>query len=255
MTHAPVAPGAQPPAVRGAACACLLVAAGTAATLALLPFEGIRAPVAGLVVLGAIAAVLLGRLADFHPHPRFGLANAVTLVRAGATAILVALAVEPARLAAPGAAWGALGLALAVLALDGIDGWLARRQGLASAFGARFDMEIDALLILALAGLAVGLGKAGPWILASGLLRYAFIAAGWLVPTLAAPLPPSARRKAVCVLQIVALSLLLAPPLVPPASSALAAAALAALVASFAADIVRLVRPVEPRLPGRGRRC
>ena len=39
-----------------------------------------------------------------------------------------------------------------LLALDGLDGWAARRQGLVSAFGARFDMEVDALLILALAG-------------------------------------------------------------------------------------------------------
>ena len=39
-------------------------------------------------------------------------------------------------------------------ALDGVDGWLARRSGIASAFGARFDMEIDALLILVLAVLA-----------------------------------------------------------------------------------------------------
>jgi phosphatidylglycerophosphate synthase len=38
-----------------------------------------------------------------------------------------------------------------LLALDGLDGWLARRFGLASAYGARFDMEVDGFLILVLA--------------------------------------------------------------------------------------------------------
>ena len=62
--------------------------------------------------------------------------------------------------------------------LDGVDGWLARRHRIASAFGARFDMEIDALLILALSVLAWRHEKAGAWVVASGLLRYAFVAAG-----------------------------------------------------------------------------
>ena len=103
-------------------------------------------------------------------------------------------------------------------------------------------METDALLILALAALALGLGKAGPWVLGLGLLRYAFVFAGWLVPALARPLPPSDRRRAVCALQVAALGLLLAPPLVPPLSAALAAAAFAALLASFAIDVAWLLR-------------
>ena len=41
-------------------------------------------------------------------------------------------------------------LAIAVTVLDGADGWLARRSGVSSAFGARFDGEVDAFLILAL---------------------------------------------------------------------------------------------------------
>ena len=40
-----------------------------------------------------------------------------------------------------------------------------------SAFGARFDMETDALLILALSVLVWRHAKAGAWVLASGLLR------------------------------------------------------------------------------------
>jgi phosphatidylglycerophosphate synthase len=233
-------PGGRPRPPRGAAVGLAAIVVLTAAALAALPFAGRLAPAAGLLALAATGAVVLDRLATFHPHPRFGLGNAVTAVRAGGTAVFVALALEPG-LVAGRAAWTALGLALALLALDGVDGWLARRQGLASAFGARFDMEVDALLVLALAALAFGLGKAGGWVLAIGLMRYAFVAAGRLVPALAAPLPPSARRRAVCAFQIGALALLLAPPVAPPLSAMLAAAALAALAGSFAADVARLL--------------
>ena len=66
-------------------------------------------------------------------------------------------------------------------------------------------MEVDALLIMVLAILAWQHGKAGAWVLLSGLLRYAFVAAGWLAPWIARPLPPSRRRQTICVVQIAAL--------------------------------------------------
>jgi phosphatidylglycerophosphate synthase len=146
---------------------------------------------------------------------------------------------EPA--VAPVAA-AATGIAATVVMLDGADGWLARRSGIASDFGARFDMEIDALLIMALAILAWQHGKAGSWVLLSGLLRYAFVAAGWLAPWLAAPLPPSRRRQAVCVVQIAGLFVAVSPMVTPPPSAIVAAAALLALAGSFLVDIVWLWR-------------
>ena len=91
--------------------------------------------------------------------------------------------------------------------LDGVDGWLARRTGMASAFGARFDMEIDALLIQVLADPGVAVRQGRPWVLLSGLLRYIFVAAGWVLPWMRAPLFPSRRRKAICVVQIAGLIL------------------------------------------------
>ena len=66
---------------------------------------------------------------------------------------------------------------------------------MASAFGARFDMETDALLIQVLAILAWQYGKAGPWVLVSGLLRYLFVAAGWVWPWMREPLFPSRPPK------------------------------------------------------------
>jgi len=171
--------------------------------------------------------------------PKFGAANAVTLARAAIATLLAAvLGTAPT----PALAWVLVGLGTAGVALDGVDGALARRRGEASDFGARFDMETDALLILVLAALVWQHGKAGPWILAAGLMRYLFVAASWALPWLGASLPPSRRRQAVCVIQIVSLLGALAPLVVPPWSVALALAGLAALVWSFAVDVLWLAR-------------
>ena len=56
---------------------------------------------------------------------------------------------------------------------------MARARGETSAFGARFDMETDAALLLALSLAVPALGVAGWWVLAIGGLRYAYVAAGW----------------------------------------------------------------------------
>ena len=57
-------------------------------------------------------------------------------------------------------------LAAVALALDAVDGWVARRTGTATALGARFDGEVDAFLILALSvyvapGTARGCSRSG----------------------------------------------------------------------------------------------
>lgn len=215
-----------------------MVGAGVAVALARLPFAGLVAPAIGIGCFALAAALVLGRVGRFHPHPRFGVANAITLARAGGASVLAALALEPA--VAGAAAWATAGAAGGLLALDGLDGHAARRQGLASDFGARFDMEVDAALILVLAALAVGIGKAGPWVLGIGLMRYGFVLAGKVWPAIARPLPPSRRRSAVCGLQVAVLGVILTPAVGPPFSGALAFAALLALALSFAADVLRL---------------
>jgi phosphatidylglycerophosphate synthase len=138
--------------------------------------------------------------------------------------------------------WIAVTLALVGLALDGVDGALARRRSEATRFGARFDMETDALLIVALCALAWQLGKTGPWIMLAGALRYLFVAAGRALPWLARELPPSRRRQTVCVVQIASLILCLLPPLTSPASQVVALLGLVLLAASFAADVAWLAR-------------
>jgi phosphatidylglycerophosphate synthase len=199
---------------------------------------------ASIVLYLVVAACIITRIAASHPHEAFGAANAVTLMRAGLVALIAATLFAPAPSGDAALLIG--GLAFVILALDGVDGWLARRTGLASTFGARFDLEIDALFVLVLSALAFAHDKAGAWVLMIGAMRYAFFFAGRLTPKLEAPLPESMRRKAVCVVQIAALGLLLLPQIQPPHSVWIAATALALLTWSFAVDIRHLLRqPVE----------
>jgi phosphatidylglycerophosphate synthase len=132
--------------------------------------------------------------------------------------------------------------AILVTVLDGVDGWVARRTGAVTAFGARFDMEVDAALILILSVLAWRYGKAGAWVILSGLLRYIFVVAGWRWTSLDRPLFPSRRRQTVCVVQAVGLIVTVSPIATPPLSSAIAAMALAALCVSFGIDVIWLLR-------------
>lgn len=212
---------------------------------------GLDYTVKALLVFAA-AAWLVWRGLGAHPHARFGPANRVTLVRLGAMTLMAALvgeALPRAPLDAMPAAAGWLVIAATLTALlDAVDGALARRSGLASAFGARFDMETDAAFTLVLCALVVQAGQAGPWILASGLMRYAFVAAAFVWPWLNGPLAPSKRRQTVCVVQITTLIVCLGPIVPPLLASTLAAISLALLTLSFAIDVRSLARqrPTPP---------
>jgi phosphatidylglycerophosphate synthase len=197
--------------------------------------------VLAVFAMGAVL-VLIG-IRKYHPFASFGAANQVTVARGALVALLAGLLGESSGTAVPAFAVAA---ASAVAVLDGLDGALARRGRMASDFGARFDMEIDALLIMVLAVLAWQFGKTGAWVLASGLLRYVFVAAGIALPWLRHPLAPSQRRKAVAVLQMITLIVTLAP-FVPPATAAsVAVVGLGALVLSFAVDIHWLFQRATP---------
>ncbi|HUS21253.1 MAG TPA: CDP-alcohol phosphatidyltransferase family protein, partial [Aeromicrobium sp.] len=78
------------------------------------------------------------------------------------------------------------------LALDLVDGYVARRTGTESAFGARFDLEVDAFLIAVLSIHVAG--AFGWWVLLIGAMRYLYVGAARLLPWLRRPLP--SRRSA-----------------------------------------------------------
>ena len=244
MTYRPAVGRSLPGPGRGETLLSILtVAALTAALGGALAGQGgwpgryVLAGWLAYAVLGCVVAIASGLALE---RARFGLANQVTLLRAG----LVCLAGGAllASGAAPVAGWSLAGLIAAALGLDALDGWLARRLGLISAFGARFDVEIDALLLLIVSMLVWQAGRVDAWVLAIGLLRYGFVLAGRILPWLRAPLPPSRRRKAICAQQGVTLLLCLLPPVTATLAGAAAALALAALILSFALDIHWLAR-------------
>jgi phosphatidylglycerophosphate synthase len=176
-----------------------------------------------------------------------GPANRVTLARAVLVGAVAALAADSVTRAAPVTV--VVTLSGIALLLDAVDGQVARRTRSTSALGARFDMEVDAFLILALCLVLVR--PFGPWVLAIGAMRYAFVAAGRLVPWLTAPLPPRFSRKVVAAVQGVVLVVVVADVLAPRLAIAVLQAALVLLSWSFARDLVWLARsrdlPVLPR--------
>jgi phosphatidylglycerophosphate synthase len=198
-----------------------------------------------LIVYTAGAVLVLIGLPKHHPFSSFGAANQVTLVRGGLVALLAGLIGETADIALAALVTA---VATGVAVLDGVDGWLARRTSLSSPFGARFDMETDALLIMVLAVLAWQFGKAGVWVLGSGLLRYLFLAAGRALPVLRHPLPPSRRRKHIAVVQIVALIVTVAPFVPAALSVPVAAVALGLLTLSFLVDVLWLLARNEANI-------
>ena len=234
MTHDPLR--------ASAAATDLLVLAGLAA-IAVSARAGLPLaagyPLKAIGCFAVVALLAMARLRDYHPFDRFGPANQITTVRAGLAALVVGLIGEPGTV---GIAASVIALSLLVTLLDGVDGWLARRTRMASAFGARFDMEVDSVLILALAILAWQYGKAGPWVVLSGLLRYLFVAAGLAWSWMERPLPSTMRGKAICVVQIVVLLVVVLPAVGPPISAAVAALGLLALSYSFLSDTVWLWR-------------
>ena len=76
--------------------------------------------------------------------------------------------------------------------------------------------------------------------IACGLMRYGFVAAGWILPWMAGPLRSTIRGKSVAIGQFVGLGVALLPVVPVPISDIVAAITLATLVWSFAVDIAWL---------------
>ncbi|MFJ4326479.1 CDP-alcohol phosphatidyltransferase family protein [Streptomyces tricolor] len=163
----------------------------------------------------------------------FGPANRVTLGRSTLVGGVTALVADSFASAPPVTLLVAL-TAVALL-LDGVDGKVARRTGTSSALGARFDMEVDAFLILVLSVYVSA--QLGPWVLLIGGMRYGFVAAARVAPWLTAPLPPSFARKTVAAIQGVCLLVAGADLLPRPANLAIVLLALGSLVWSFGRDV------------------
>lgn len=195
---------------------------------------GLR-PAAWAVAVGAqlVVVVLFGRGLVRHRSCGLGPANLVTLSRAVLTCAVAGLAVQSFREAIPSRTVVLLsGLALA---LDAVDGWVARRTRGATELGARFDMETDALLILALSGYVAG--AVGWWVLLIGLARYLLLGAQRVWPSLRGPVAPRSARKVIAAIQGVVLVVAASGLLPRSVTIATLAGALALLVVSFAGEV------------------
>ncbi|MFC7549918.1 CDP-alcohol phosphatidyltransferase family protein [Plantactinospora sp. GCM10030261] len=202
----------------------LAVLAGTAG---LSPGGWVAGLACGLVVCGALAHAL-----HRSGTRTLGPANSVTLSRAMLVGAVAALTVAPQDGTAPVAPLATI--AGVALALDWVDGQVARRTGSSSALGARFDMEIDSLLVLLLAAYVAR--SSGGWVLAIGLMRYAFLAASWALPWMRAELPPRQWRKVVAATQGIVLLVAACGVLPATLTTVLLAASLTVLVESFGRD-------------------
>ena len=213
-----------------------LTVLGAAGVAALRAIDGLPAMgwLAALAYLTASNALLLGALRRRHSS-RLGWANVVTATRSVLVAIIAGLVA--ASFFAPISVPLLIGLIVPALALDAVDGWVARRTGTITELGARFDMEVDAFLLLLLSVYVAPI--LGPWVLAIGLMRYVFVAAGWMLPWLRLQLSPRYWRKVVTAVQGIALTLA-ASGLVPELAGLIVGVALVMLVESFGRDVVWL---------------
>ena len=173
------------PEQAAAASAQLLLLAGLVAAFGLGPVGVL----AGVVYAGGLLGLLSAAM-QRAGRPALGPADFVTLARALLVGGVTALVAEDLLIGwTPGPVLVAL--AAVALVLDAVDGKVARHTGTVSPVGARFDMEVDAWLILVLSVYVAGI--VGPWVLAIGAMRYAFVAASWALPWLSRWWPPLSR--------------------------------------------------------------
>lgn len=91
---------------------------------------------------------------------RFPLANTITVGRLGLLAVCVALLYT----GHPPHLWWATGLTVVLIALDGVDGIVARRRGEASVLGSVLDIAIDRVVENVYWVAFVGLGLIPVWV-------------------------------------------------------------------------------------------
>ncbi len=193
-----------------------------------------------LALLGVYAAVTWPRRSAGVVRGGLGPANAITLARAVLVLLLAgwAMSPEPPLPEAPSLLLGTV--MMVTFGLDGLDGLVARLTNTASEFGANLDMELDAIVVFVYGALAWKAGVCGPWILLGGLWRYLFVAAGWWLPWMRAPLDDFPPRRVACGLLVGGLSLAVALP--QPLALGVAGSAFAVLTGSFARDVAWLWR-------------
>lgn len=231
------APRAQcaKPALRAGPLTGLLAQVLLLAALAASVGLGLAGWLVGLACAVAVDAVLAYGLWR-HGADRLRAADRVTLARASLAVCVAAIVAD----AFAGRASVALlvSITAVALALDFVDGWVARRTRTSATLGAQFDGEVDAFLILVLSVYVAR--SVGLWVLAIGAARYAFLAAGWTLAWMRRPLPARHWRKVVAATQGIVLAVAAAGIMPPAVTTAALVVALGLLAESFGRDVVWL---------------
>ena len=185
------------------------------------------------VTCGVITNALLARGLSRYRSDRLGPADWVTLARATLAGGVAALTADSYERPAP--VTTLVSLTVVALVLDAVDGLVARRTETESTLGGLFDGEVDAFLILVLSVYVAR--SAGVWVLAIGAARYAFLAAGWLLPWMRGSLPPRYWRKVVAATVGVALTFAVSDVLPRLLTNAILAVSLGLIAESFGRDV------------------
>ena len=192
----------------------------------------------GVAWLVGITCAVLANAALAHGLSRYRcdrlrLADWVTLTRGTLAVAVAALVANAFERRTPVTVL--VSLATVALVLDAVDGWVARRTRTTATFGAQFDGEVDAFLILVLSVYVAR--SAGLWVLAIGAARYAFLVAEWPLWWMRAQLPARYWRKVVTATQGIALTVAAAKLLPPALTQGLLVVAAAMLAESFGRDV------------------
>ena len=209
------------------------------------------AVVAGVLWAGQLWYIGYG-LDPGGPTARFwrrllGLANAVTLVRGALYSVVAGFVVAPPETTlawVPALCYGA------GVALDNLDGAVARTVGRETEIGRRLDMAFDTFGFVAAPLVAVLWGLLPVWYLSVSAARYVFRGAVWLRRVRGLPvgdLPDSDLGKYLAGVQMVFVAIALAPPVPTDFVWTLAPVVLAPSIGVFIRDYLA----VSGRLPGR----
>ena len=190
------------------------------------------------IACGSVISIMIARAMAGAHGSGMGLANRVTLTRAMIACSVAGLTAESFDGSSP--VKTLVALSVVALVLDAVDGFIARRTRTSSPFGARFDMEVDAFLILVLSVYVAH--TTARWVLAVGLARYVFLAARLLLPRLRGSAPPRRWCKIVAAVQGLVLTVTVADVLPLGAEKVALAVALAMLTESFGREAWELWR-------------
>src|SRR5690348_17765260 len=225
------------PTVRLATILGVLVTAALLGVVSLTAGLGVAGWIAGLAT-GAAATALIVTARRRSDQPWVHPADWVTLTRAVLIAGVTGLVADSFSRPVPVTAL--VTLSSVALALDAVDGQVARRTGTATPLGARIDGEADAFLI---GVLSIFVSQDyGSWVLAIGAARYALLLAGWLMPWLAAPLPPRYWGKVVAAVQGIVLTVAASGVTSRLTGMIAVAVALLLLAESFGRNVIWLYR-------------